>query len=164
MKKLKLYLDLDGCFADFFTKSKELCGFAYHENPVAFWGVVETIDHFFLQLEPLEGAIDLFRAVEHNNPTVLTALPMLSKKLLTAPADKRLWVKKHMSPTIHTICVTRWDMKKQYASPDAVLVDDSERNIKDWISAGGIGIHHTSNGKTLLELSKLGLVNELLRL
>ena len=30
------------------------------------------------------------------------------------------------------------------------------KNIKEWVAAGGIGIHHTDVGKTISELKRLG--------
>ena len=44
--------------------------------------------------------------------------------------------------------------------PDVKDLDDghpaSLKNVKEWESAGGIGIHHTNINKTLGELKKLG--------
>ncbi len=37
-----------------------------------------------------------------------------------------------------------------------LLIDDYIKNIKEWETAGGIGIIHTDTGKTLGELKKLG--------
>ena len=37
-----------------------------------------------------------------------------------------------------------------------VLIDDHAKNIKEWKSKGGIGIHHLSVSTTLNELKKLG--------
>ena len=35
-------------------------------------------------------------------------------------------------------------------------VDDYVKNIREWESAGGIGIHHTNVGKSIGELKRLG--------
>lgn len=37
-----------------------------------------------------------------------------------------------------------------------LLIDDYIKNIKEFESKGGIGIHHTDTGKTLRELKNLG--------
>ena len=37
-----------------------------------------------------------------------------------------------------------------------VLIDDHLKNIKEWKSKGGIGIHHLSVSTSLNELKKLG--------
>ena len=49
--------------------------------------------------------------------------------------------------------------KKSYATTDEkpnVLIDDYDKNIREWEAAGGIGIHHTDVGKTISELKRLG--------
>ena len=37
-----------------------------------------------------------------------------------------------------------------------VLIDDFKKNIVEWESKGGIGVHHTEVGKTIAELKRLG--------
>ena len=49
--------------------------------------------------------------------------------------------------------------KKDYATSDEkpnVLIDDYIKNIREWESAGGIGILHKDVGKTINELKRLG--------
>jgi len=49
--------------------------------------------------------------------------------------------------------------KKSYATTDEkpnVLIDDFDKNIREWQAAGGIGILHTDVGKTISELKRLG--------
>jgi hypothetical protein len=45
-------------------------------------------------------------------------------------------------------------LKKQYANPNSILIDDTESVINDWNEAGGIGILH-KNAKTTIETLKL---------
>ena len=37
-----------------------------------------------------------------------------------------------------------------------ILIDDYDKNIREWEAKGGIGIHHTDVGKTISELKRLG--------
>jgi hypothetical protein len=49
--------------------------------------------------------------------------------------------------------------KQKYATTDGkpnVLIDDYKKNIVEWESKGGTGIHHTEVGKTVAELKRLG--------
>jgi hypothetical protein len=39
--------------------------------------------------------------------------------------------------------------KKDFAEPNAILIDDRKDNIDGWIDAGGIGILHTSAEETI---------------
>ena len=38
----------------------------------------------------------------------------------------------------------------------AILIDDYEKNIREFEKSGGVGIHHTNTSKTISELKKLG--------
>ena len=49
--------------------------------------------------------------------------------------------------------------KQRFATTDGkpnVLVDDYIKNIKEWESKGGIGVHHTTVSKSISELNRLG--------
>ena len=38
----------------------------------------------------------------------------------------------------------------------AILIDDYEKNVRDFTMSGGIGIHHTNTSKTIQQLKRLG--------
>jgi len=49
--------------------------------------------------------------------------------------------------------------KQKFATTNGepnVLIDDFKKNIVEWESKGGIGVHHTEVGKTIAELKRLG--------
>ena len=46
-------------------------------------------------------------------------------------------------------------LKKDYASPDTILIDDTEDVINSFNRAGGIGILHKDIGETLTQLKTL---------
>lgn len=150
-----IYLDLDGVFANFNKGIAEVGakrGLTSYEDT---WKVLDQEDHFFLKLEPLPGAIDMFNLIYSSFPNVkmLTALPIITGNFVTAAEDKTKWVHSYLSPTIEVICSNGWADKKNYCKPDDVLIDDMQRNIDDWNKAGGYGITHTSNANTLIELA-----------
>ena len=149
---MKLYLDLDGVFADFDARVMEICGQHYKSDP-ELWKKLQKVDHLFYNLDPLPYAKRLYGALKDvKQKEFLTALPMLTEKLVTAPDDKKLWVKENLDPSVYVNCVSSWRQKARFASPRAILIDDFERNIKAWREAGGIGILHTDPDKTLEEL------------
>ena len=57
-------------------------------------------------------------------------------------------------PDNRVIFVTDGVDKKQESGPNKILIDDSQKNINSWKSAGGIGILHTSNEDTIKQLMK----------
>ena len=144
-----IYLDSDGCFADFGKSVRQICGFDYHTNPKAAWEKIQNVDNFFSTLEVMDGAIEAY-SYFRSNPSflsiaVLTALPIPTNKLVTSVADKTAWFHTHIDPQLNVICVDSWVVKKQYASKNSILIDDSFRNIQDWEAAGGLGVHHKGN-------------------
>lgn len=151
----KIWLDLDGVFADFQTAFENHCGFPYYSDPQKAWSILENVDRLFLNLHLLPGAKELYDEIKSFDIDIefLTALPRLTKSLHTAPLDKRLWVASNLDPKAKVTCVANWSCKKNFAKPNEILIDDSTRNIDQWISADGIGIIHRENKTTLHQLS-----------
>ena len=49
------------------------------------------------------------------------------------------------------------DLSTGIAGADLLhVIDDYIKNINEWESKGGIGVHHTSVSKTINELKRLG--------
>jgi hypothetical protein len=72
-------------------------------------------------------------------------------------AGKRAWVKKNLKPSLpdNKIYTTESSYRKvDFVDENAILVDDTEDTINDWIEAGGIGILHNDDyyRGTILEL------------
>jgi hypothetical protein len=77
------------------------------------------------------------------NPEILSA-PSRQTESRVAKHD---WVEREL-PGTHLILRSA-KHKKDFASPDSILIDDREDNIKGWIESGGIGILHTSADDTI---------------
>ena len=75
---------------------------------------------------------------------------------------KEDWLKKNVEklPRSRINLVMRSD-KQRFArdgrtqAPN-ILIDDHEKNIREWESKGGIGIHHTSVERTIARLKEIG--------
>lgn len=156
----KIWLDLDGVFADFQTKFESVCGFPYYQNPAKAWSLLEKEFNLFLNLEVLEGSLEVFHRAKSSGLELefLTALPLLTGNLRTAPDDKEAWVRKHICQDTPVTCVENWRFKKMFASKHSILVDDSARNIDQWSAAGGTGILHTSPTVTIRALKELNVI------
>lgn len=156
---MKLNLDLDGVFADFDNGFRKRIGFDYWRDPKLAWSILDKVPHLFRDLEPLpEASLGFYKLVSQvgiRNSRILTALPILTNKLVTAKEDKNTWVKYYLDTDIEVVCTDGWSHKIDYCcNTSDILIDDSLRNIEHWKSAGGIGILHTSFKSSLEQLKE----------
>jgi hypothetical protein len=157
----KIFLDLDGVFANFDGKVTELTGNKYRERDSNdIWNVLDKIPNLFSQLELIPGSLKIITMLQHHNLEFLTALPMPTGELKTADADKREWIAKNISRTIpvNTIVGGKNKWKFLIENPSAVLIDDYARNIQLWNASSGVGVLHTDVESTLAKLDKLNLL------
>lgn len=154
----KLYLDLDGVFADFASAVRRHTGFDY--DPKSSWQKIDKIPRFFQMLYPLSGALRLYDTIKHNSRLpieFLTSSPDPTGFLHSVVSDKIIWVRKYLDRDAAINVVRGWEQKALFAKPGCILVDDSWRNIRDFVNCGGAGVHHTSNYNTLQELGMIGV-------
>ena len=76
-----LFLDCDGVLADFDLGAKLLLGasprdFEARHGRGEFWRRLARAPNFYGDLEEMPDAQELFSAVRHLNPTILTGLPL----------------------------------------------------------------------------------------
>ena len=68
--------------------------------------------------------------------------------------------KRNLGISNDRINLVRRFQKKDYAQTGyrtpAILIDDYEKNSREFTARGGIGIHHTSTSNTIRQLKKLG--------
>jgi hypothetical protein len=148
----QLYLDCDGVLADFETGATAVLGLApraYEERHGLgrFWQKLATAPDFYFGLPLLPDAMDLFEAVKHLQPIILTGLPRGN----WAADQKVRWAARHF-PGVRIITTMARD-KRDHAKEGDVLVDDQLRHRHLWEEAGGIFVHHRSARETLEALS-----------
>ena len=157
----KIFLDLDGVFADFHRYVEKVCGFPYAENPEAVWKELDQIPCLFSKLDLLPGSLAMFHnirviaeeaGIRDYQIEFLTALPRRTGRLGTAVWDKAEWVYMHISDYHHVNIVDHWSKKKHFCQPGDILIDDAWRNCLDWTDAGGIAIVHDNVETTVSQL------------
>ena len=158
----EIFVDLDGVLVDFYAEAAAQIGQPYRAvSGARAWGILDQVPRLFRDLAPTPDAMDLWSGVnacadgEGARVAVLSALPMLTNELMTAPDDKRAWVEQHLGPAVSVNLVPGGVLKARFAHPSAVLIDDLDRNIIAWRAAGGIGILHRSAEETLTCLGML---------
>lgn len=153
-KQPRLFLDCDGVLADFDAGSVELLGmtpaeFEQRFGKGEFWRRLARHRNFYGELPEMEDAQELFQAVKHLKPTILTGLP-LGK---WAAPQKERWAAEHF-PGV-PIITTMARQKHLHMEPGDVLVDDRENHRHLWESADGIFIHHKNAKDSIRRLAKI---------
>lgn len=149
----QLYLDCDGVLADFDTGAKVVLGktpevFIAKYGMGRFWQRLARAPDFYARLPVMPGARDLFDAVRHLDPIILTGLPRGN----WASDQKMRWAAEHFPGTRIITCMAR--DKRNHAQHGDVLVDDTLKHRHLWEEAGGIFIHHCKVADTLGQLSR----------
>lgn len=163
MKIKTIYFDMDGVLADFDRGIKELCGLEpldqakkTEADDDAMWEAVRKVGHFYDKLEPMPGAMELFRTLNDKyDVEILSGIPKPRRGILTAGEDKISWAHRLLNPDMKVNIVFREEKKNYVTGPDCILIDDLEKNIKEWTECGGTGIRFTSAAQALEEIAKI---------
>ncbi len=149
----QLYLDCDGVLADFDKGATAVLGLPPHayerrHGPGRFWQKLASAPDFYFGLPLKDDAIELFDAVKHLHPIILTGLPRGN----WAADQKVRWAAQYFPGT--KIITTLARDKRNHAKPGDVLLDDQLRHRHLWEEVGGAFIHHRSARESLAELSR----------
>lgn len=148
----KIYFDMDGVLADFDNGVRTLCQMEplpqNTKRPKGYdeilWKKISKVEHFYDKLEPMRGAKKMIEfCIEKfgvEKVEILTGIPKPRRNVLTAKEDKEAWVKRNLSDKIKVNTVFREDKINFAKNNRCILVDDYEKNIKEWENAGGYGI------------------------
>ena len=153
----KIYLDMDGVLVDFDQQFKDLTGmmprkFEAKYGSTGFWEAIDKAGvGFWRGMSWMPGGEALYNRASQFDHELLSS-PSRSE---LSKIGKRLWRRDKTPNTKLTL--SRSYLKKNYAAPNHILIDDREDNIQQWRDAGGIGILYTSANQVNAELDKLGL-------
>ena len=155
----QLYLDCDGVLADFDAGAEAILGlkpraFEQRYNIGKMWAKLAGAPDFYGTLPLMPGAMELFEAVRHLNPIILTGLPRGN----WAAGQKVRWAAEHFPGTRIITCMAV--DKRKHAKHGDVLVDDMLKHRQLWEEAGGVFVHHRTVPETLQELRELFPLNE----
>ena len=147
----QLYLDCDGVLADFEKGATALLGmppraFEKRHGIGRFWGRLAKAPDFYFSLPLMDDAMELFEAVRHLDPIILTGLPVGN----WAADQKVRWAARHFPGT--RIITTMARDKRNHGKEGDVLVDDQLRHAHLWEEMGGIFIHHKNAADSIERL------------
>lgn len=154
----RLYLDCDGVLADFDTHFEKNMGLKpqHYEDlhgAKRFWKAIrEDFEYFFEELPLMHDAMELFGAVEHLRPIILTGCP----KGTWSQLQKLRWADRMFTGTPMITCRSRH--KNKYCKPGDILVDDLTKYKHLWEETGGVFVHHTDAKSSIEKLKELGVI------
>jgi hypothetical protein len=154
-ERTQLFLDCDGVLADFDRAFEETFGHAprtfeeRHGSNVFWRNIREEAPEFYRHLPLMDDARELYEAVAHLRPIILTGCPMGG----WAETQKIAWAKEHFPGVPMVTCRSR--DKRVYCRPGDILIDDWPKYRGLWEDAGGKFILHRSASESLATLKAL---------
>lgn len=149
-----IFLDIDGVLADFAGGVCNLYGIdrdlAYESWPEGTYDVCDALGidteemwmridargvRFWEQLQPYPWAHEVFATCHEHGRVVLLTSPSYH---WTSAAGKVAWIQRHLGPNFRDYLIG--PPKHACAHDRAVLVDDSESNVRAFTQHGGQGI------------------------
>lgn len=158
--KNNFYLDMDGVLADFEKRATMLCEMVPHKfeekyGEVAFWERLHSDPEFFLNLDPMPDMRELYDAVKHLEPTILTGIP---RGMDPVNNQKHEWCKRQFGSDQKIICCQASKKSLHIYEKGDILVDDRQRYMKKWLDRGGIFVHHKTAKESIQRLKYLGVI------
>ena len=147
----QLYLDCDGVLADFDKGATAVLGlhpraFEKRHGIGRFWQKLASAPDFYFGLPLKDDAMELFDAVRHLDPVILTGLPRGN----WAADQKVRWAARYFPGT--RIITTLARDKRNHAQGGDVLVDDQIKHRHLWEEMGGVFVHHRNAADTIERL------------
>jgi hypothetical protein len=160
MKVTKLYLDMDGVLCDFekrFTElyGKDALGARDRKNFTTNWPNF-IMDGNFESLEWFPGGKELLDFIQNETDWEVEILSSSGGEKFHSEvaAQKVVWLCNKGIPYKANIVPGR-KHKTAYATPETILIDDTEDIIVNFNAAGGVGILHKDINETLAKLRTL---------
>lgn len=161
MNKPIIYCDMDGVLADFKTGAQKTTKMSINKwmsMGKEKWSLITAKKDFWQTLPWMPGGKQLWSYLSKFDPHILSAYVEETYDPNCIPG-KTEWLRRNAGMTNRQrINLVRRKEKKLFAKrgQPAILIDDYEKNTREFEQSGGVGIHHTNTSKTISELKKLG--------
>jgi len=152
----QIYCDMDMVLCDFIGGYEKLTGLEFAKTDKdERWNAITGKKDFWATLDWMPGAQVMWKLINKYQANILSAY---SNRDANSRPGKKKWLSRNAKPTGKVLLVQRAD-KQKYAMTDGkpnILIDDYKKNIIEWETKGGIGIHHLSPTKTISQLKRYG--------
>ncbi len=155
-----IYCDMDQVLCNFLKGADDAVGGSFvTADRKTRWNTITSMGKkFWENLEWMPGSKQMYSFISKYDPYVLSAYS--DKDATGSKTGKMNWLKKNTKFKRSKINLVLRDQKKKFAKDNDgkanILIDDYEKNIKEWEQAGGIGVIYTNAPNTIRELKKLG--------
>ena len=161
MKKVDIknvFVDMDGVVSDFNKRYQELFNMLPREaeKNKNFYPLFKEFiaQGNFATLDLMSGAMEGVDYLRRVNAKVQMLSSTANEELYDDVSKQKLiWLQNH-GISFPPIFVPGKKHKYKYATPDSIIIDDTESVIDDWREAGGIGILH-KNWDTTLQILRV---------
>lgn len=158
-----LYCDMDGVLTDFDSRAREV-GYkgplGYGKYGKDLWKIVIARGvPFWSKMKWLKDGKKLWDYIEKYNPVILSSVgnSLISKLGRNGTQGKKEWLKRELGQKFADKALITAGKKYKFAKSNAILIDDSEKHIKEFKENSGQAILHKSADETIKQLKKLGL-------
>ncbi len=138
--EFKIFCDMDGVISDFDTHAKAENKFNEKGQPK--W---DELDYAWWSTMPAyKGAKEFDAELQKLGRTRKLSAPILNVGCFRGKAE---WITNFRGSSfgLLDLILARAEDKNLLARPNHILVDDRQKNIDQWVAAGGIGILHTGD-------------------
>jgi len=136
--KLILYVDMDGVLCDFNKAVENITGKQFSHGDIGEGRLHKIIDNagveFWSEMPPMPFGLQLWNHLKGHNPILLSS-PGSYKY---SREGKRLWKEKYLGDPPMILD----NDKGKYARKNTLLIDDWDKNIKEFTAAGGKTIEY----------------------
>ena len=141
INEIKIFVDMDGVLSDFQKAVKKLGPKAVQglgdeatqeQKQTMYDAIEEAREPFWAEMSWTERGKELWKMLKPYKPIILSS----PGKFLYAPAGKNTWMNKNLPGIQYFLEEDKW----HYVERNTVLIDDMEKNVRDWDAAGGFGI------------------------
>lgn len=166
MEIKKIFFDMDGVLADFERGVIEILGLSpvnqakksRAQDDIMFTAMQKEA-HFYNRLHLMHGAKEMFLAVYSrygDRCEILSGIPKPWRGIVNAGEDKIAWAHRLLTSNIVVNIVYREEKKNFCKGPEYILIDDYEKNIREWEALGGTGILYQDAESTIQKLREIG--------
>ena len=160
--QFQLFVDLDGVLVDFDAGVRRATGKDPSElHPRYMWPAIARMKGFYNRLDWMPDGRNLWLAVKHCSPVILTGLPMGK----WAEPQKRSWCERELGAEVHVITgmsrhkaelALLWLEEHNLEEKTPILIDDRLKIKEPWEAVGGKFILHLNAVGSIGELKNLG--------